>query len=397
MMTSTFSIAAMDRNTGEMGVGVASKVVAVGALVPWAQAAAGAIATQAWTNASYGPEGLRLLAEGLPAKDVIHRLTGADQIRHRRQCGVVDLRGGSAAWTGEKCQPWAGHVLGDGWTCQGNLLAGPEVIQAMTAAFQRASGPLAWRLMTALDAGQAQGGDKRGQQSAALLVVQDKEKHGGFIDRIVDLRVDDHPEPLVELRRLLGLHRQMRPLQKVVDNFVTAAHSDLATVKALLTEHPVLAQARAKWDESGLEAAAHTGQVEIAKFLLAQGAVLDICTAAMLGMADRVQAFLDADPGLARATGAHGVPVMFYSAIGGHRPVAEALYSHGADVNAGEGSNTALHGAALFGRIEMAAWLLDRGANVNARDFRGRTPLGVAADAGHAELVELLKVRAGIE
>ena len=124
MMTSTFSIVAIDRETGEIGVGIASKALAVGSLVPWAQAGAGAIATQAWTNAGYGPEGLRLLAAGSSAHDVIRQLTGTDQNRHRRQCGAVDLQGRSAAWTGDKCQPWAEHSTGDGWTCQGNLLAG---------------------------------------------------------------------------------------------------------------------------------------------------------------------------------------------------------------------------------------------------------------------------------
>lgn len=395
MMTATFSIAALDRETGEIGVGVASKALAVGALVPWAQAGVGAIATQAWTNAGYGPAGLRLLAAGAPAHDVIAQLTGADQNRHRRQCGAVDLQGRSAAWTGDKCQMWAGHSTGDGWTCQGNLLAGPAVIEAMAEAFRRVTGPLATRLLAALDAAQMQGGDRRGQQSAALLVVQDVERHGGLTDRILDLRVDDAAAPLVELRRLLDLHWHLRPPQKVIDEFVIASHGDLTNVKAMLAERPTLVLARAKWDESGIEAAAHTGQHEIAEFLLAQGATLDICTAAMLGDTDKVQAVLDADPGQAGATGAHGIPVMFYPAISGRPAAAEILVSGGADVNAGEGRTTALHGAALFGRAEMAAWLLDRGANVNARDSRGRTPLGIALEAGHTVLAEMLKARGG--
>jgi uncharacterized Ntn-hydrolase superfamily protein len=204
---STFSIVAHDPATGELGVSVASKFLAVGAIVPWARASVGALATQAWANLSFGPEGLDLLAQGLTAVDVVRRLTGNDERRSHRQVGAVDARGGAAAWTGEDCFPWAGHVTGSGFSCQGNILTGEAVVRAIAEAFERTAGPLPERLVTALAAGQANGGDSRGQQSAALYVVKEKGSYGGYIDRYVDLRVDDHPAPVEELRKLLELHR----------------------------------------------------------------------------------------------------------------------------------------------------------------------------------------------
>jgi uncharacterized Ntn-hydrolase superfamily protein len=188
-------------------VGVASKFLAVGAVVPWARAGAGAIATQAWANLSYGPDGLALLEAGHPAPEVVERLTAADERRDTRQVGVVDAVGRAAAWTGKDCSPWAGHVIGDGYATQGNILTGEAVTASMAAAFEASRGPLPERLLTALAAGQAAGGDSRGQQSAALYVVKDKGSYGGYLDRYVDLRVDDHAAPIDELRRLLALHR----------------------------------------------------------------------------------------------------------------------------------------------------------------------------------------------
>src|SRR5256712_3500652 len=204
---STFSIAAADLDTGEFGVAVASKFLAVGAVVPWAQVGAGAIATQAWANLSYGPRGLALLAEGHPAEDVLHRLVEGDGDREHRQVGVVDRRGQAAAWTGNECFHWAGHRFGTGYTCQGNILASDAVVGAMAEDFEVSSGPLPERLVRALDAGQAQGGDSRGQQSAALYVAKEKGSYGGHLDRYVDLRVDDHSTPIVELHKLLELNR----------------------------------------------------------------------------------------------------------------------------------------------------------------------------------------------
>ncbi len=204
---STFSIVAADPATGEFGVAVASKFLAVGAVVPWARAGAGAIATQAWANLSYGPTGLSMLAEGRRADDVMRHLVDSDGNREHRQMGVVDRSGTSAAWTGRECFRWAGHRTGSGYACQGNILASDAVIAAMADTFERSAGPLPERLVTALEAGQTQGGDSRGQQSSALYVAKDKGSYGGYLDRYVDLRVDDHPAPVVELRKLLELHR----------------------------------------------------------------------------------------------------------------------------------------------------------------------------------------------
>ncbi len=397
MLISTFSIVALDREAGEVGVAVASRSLAVGSIVPWARCGVGGVATQSWSNAAYGPEGLRLLAEGLSAEQVVSRLVEADEYRDRRQLGVVDATGRSFAWTGRKCMPWAGHRPGDGYTCQGNLLTGPDVIDAMAQTFESTSGPLPERLLAALEAGQGRGGDNRGQQAAALLVAIERGAFGGIVDRYINLRVDDMAAPIVELRRLLGVYREQRPPQKLIDEFVMASHSDLDKVKALIERHPILAQTRAQWDETPLEAAAHTGQKEIAEFLLSKGAALDICAASMLGKTDRVREFLRKDPAQPKARGAHGIPVLFYPAITGQREAAEILLAHGADVNAAEGGNTPLHGAALFGREDMVAWLLDHGAKVNALDFRGKTPLQHAIERGHTAVADVLRSRGGKE
>jgi len=204
---STFSIVAVDPKTGELGVAVQSKFIAVGAVVPWAKAGVGAIATQSYANTSYGPKGLALLSQGLSAEEVLQRLISEDPERELRQVGIVDAQGRAAAFTGEKCFPWAGHIVGEGFACQGNILAGKEVVEAMAEAFAKSSGTLAERLLSALSAGQRAGGDRRGQQSAALLVVKEKGGYGGFNDRYIDLRVDDHPRPIEELRRLYELHQ----------------------------------------------------------------------------------------------------------------------------------------------------------------------------------------------
>lgn len=203
----TFSIVARDPGPGEWGVAVASRFLAAGAVVSWARAGVGAIATQSFANPAYGPQGLELLASGLSAKEVIDRLVACDPDREMRQVGVVDAAGRAASFTGAKCMPWAGGVTGEDFACQGNILAGSRVVEAMAETFRKTSGPLAVRLVEALKAGQREGGDSRGKQSAALLVVRERGGYGGLSDRMVDLRVDDHPEPLAELERLLGLWR----------------------------------------------------------------------------------------------------------------------------------------------------------------------------------------------
>ena len=203
----TFSIVAYDLTNGDLGVAVASKFLAVGAVVPWARAGVGAVATQSWANTSYGPEGLQLMAEGLTAQEAMERLIAGDEERARRQVGLVDARGNAAAHTGEGCFPWAGQIVGQGYACQGNILVSEETVQAMAQTFEQADGELAERLLAALAAGQEAGGDSRGRQSAALLVVRGRGGYGGFNDRYLDLRVDDHPTPIAELQKLLDLHR----------------------------------------------------------------------------------------------------------------------------------------------------------------------------------------------
>lgn len=203
----TFSIVARDPQTGDLGIAVQSKFLAVGAVVPWAKAGVGAIATQSWGNTSYGPRGLALLAEGLSAAETMARITGDDEHRESRQVGIVGMSGAPATFTGDACYPWAGGVVGEHYACQGNILVSEETVQAMARTFEETSGPLYDRLIAALAAGQVAGGDSRGQQSAALLVVREGGGYGGFNDRFIDLRVDDHPHPIEELRRILQLHK----------------------------------------------------------------------------------------------------------------------------------------------------------------------------------------------
>jgi uncharacterized Ntn-hydrolase superfamily protein len=206
----TFSIVAFDPEQQEWGVAVASKFLAVGAVVPWAKAGAGAIATQSHANTTYGPKGLELLSQGKSADEVIKLLTEEDMGKDVRQVGIVDAKGNAATFTGSKCQAWAGGKTGKHYTCQGNILAGETVIDDMAKAFEESSAPLAWRLLAALEAAEKAGGDKRGKQSAAILVVRDKTGYSGFNDRMIDFRVDDHATPVQELARILAL-RIKRP------------------------------------------------------------------------------------------------------------------------------------------------------------------------------------------
>jgi uncharacterized Ntn-hydrolase superfamily protein len=223
----TFSIVARDPKTGEIGVAVASKFLAVGSIVPWAKAGIGGIATQSWAKTSFGPDGLKMLAEGKSAQEVLDALLEQDDNREWRQIGIVDNQGNSAAFTGKKCETFEGHITGEGYTVQGNMLEGPEVLDAMSIAFQYARGDLAARLLAALVAGDEAGGDRRGRQSAAIYIVREKGSYDGLIDKYIDLRVDDHERPIVELQRLLALHRlflgetdpnKLRPLEGEVLN-----------------------------------------------------------------------------------------------------------------------------------------------------------------------------------
>jgi uncharacterized Ntn-hydrolase superfamily protein len=200
----TFSIVARDPETGDLGIAVASKFLAVGSVVPVGRAGVGAIATQALANVSYGPDGLALLAGGASASVAVQRLTDADEGRDHRQLGIVDAHGKAATYTGGSCIPWAGGRTADGVAVQGNILTGGDVVDAVIETFLGAPGTaFPERLMAALAAGDGRGGDRRGRQSAALLVVREGGGYGGANDRWLDLRVDDHPGPIPELRRIL--------------------------------------------------------------------------------------------------------------------------------------------------------------------------------------------------
>jgi uncharacterized Ntn-hydrolase superfamily protein len=208
----TFSICAYDPEAKEWGVAVASKYLAVGGVVPWAEAGVGAVATQAQVNISYGPAGLKLLKEGKKPQEIFAELLKDDGGKEFRQLGIVTADGEADCFTGSRCLAWAGHKTGKNYACQGNLLVGEAVINDMAKTFEETTGPLAWRLMAALEAGDKAGGDKRGKQSAAILVVKDKRGPNGIGDRMIDLRVDDHKDPVPELARILELRiRKPKP------------------------------------------------------------------------------------------------------------------------------------------------------------------------------------------
>lgn len=206
-LVSTFSIVAFDASTRELGVAVHSRYFSVGSIVPWAEAEVGAVATQSFVNVSYGPRGLQYLKEGLPVDEVIAKLTSEDEEREYRQLGIVDAEGNVAAFTGKKCLQWAGSKTGQNYTAQGNILAGCKVVENMGKQFESTAGDLAGRLVAALLAGDKAGGDARGRQSAALIVVKKGGGRAGYGDKCIDLRVEDHRNPIIELKRLLRLHR----------------------------------------------------------------------------------------------------------------------------------------------------------------------------------------------
>jgi uncharacterized Ntn-hydrolase superfamily protein len=203
---STFSIVARDPSNGDIGIIVQSKFPAVGAVVPWAFAEAGGVATQAWANTSYGPRGLELLGEGKSASDTLKALLKDDEKIEHRQVGIVDSKGLAVSHTGKECMEWAGHIVGNGYACQGNILGGDTVVKDMAEAYEKTEGDLIDRLFAALNAGQAAGGDRRGMQSAAILVVRKDGGYEGGNDRYVDVRVDDHPRPIEELERIFALY-----------------------------------------------------------------------------------------------------------------------------------------------------------------------------------------------
>lgn len=202
-MFGTFSIVAYDPENGDLGVAVASRYLAVGSVVPWAKTGVGAIATQSRCNTSYGVKGLKMLQEGMEPQEVLDKLTEADEGRNTRQVGIVDAAGVSASHTGTVAQAWAGHRFAENYAIQGNILVGEDVVLNMERGFLETEGELSHRLMASLEAGAAAGGDSRGKQSAAILIVRDM--GSGYSDRYIDFRVDDHTEPIVELRRIYEL------------------------------------------------------------------------------------------------------------------------------------------------------------------------------------------------
>lgn len=228
----TFSIVAADPGADEVGVAVQSKFLAVGALVSWARGGVGAVATQAFADVSLGPRGLDLLAEGVEPSAALDRLLEGDEQRESRQVGLVDARGRVASFTGGECFEFASSVIGEGFACQGNIMATDRVVPAMAEAFRVAAGPLAERLLEALRAAQRAGGDRRGQESAAILVAKPGGGYGGNHDRYIDLRVDHHDDPIEELARLLDLHRLY--LQRPSDDDVLDADGAL---EAEIGEH----------------------------------------------------------------------------------------------------------------------------------------------------------------
>ena len=206
MQLNTFSIAACDLDEQAWGIAVASKFLAAGAVVSWARAGVGAVATQAFAKMGYGPNGLDMMAAGKSAQESLEELLAADSEREQRQVGIVDANGGVAAHTGKECFDWAGHLLGKGFSCQGNILTGEETLAAMAETFKSTTGELADRLAAALRAGDLAGGDRRGKQSAAVVVVRPNGSYGGDTDRYLDLRVDDDPEPVTKLLQLVTTH-----------------------------------------------------------------------------------------------------------------------------------------------------------------------------------------------
>ncbi|KXH70521.1 MAG: hypothetical protein AM326_04275 [Candidatus Thorarchaeota archaeon SMTZ-45] len=226
---STFSIVARDSVTGDLGIIVQSKFPAVGSVVPWAKANIGAIATQAWANVGYGPNGLDLLESGMNASETLKTLLDSDEGREHRQIGIVDSKGNAVAYTGEECMEWAGHIVGSEFTCQGNILASEAVVTDMAEAYEITDGDLIDKLFAGLIAGQAAGGDRRGMQSAAIFVVRENGGYEGGNDRYVDVRVDEHPSPIDELIRIFNIY-DMTLLSREDPNLLVKIEGDLLAI-----------------------------------------------------------------------------------------------------------------------------------------------------------------------
>lgn len=319
---STFSIVAYDPDAKEWGVAVQSRFLGVGAVVPWAKAGVGAIATQSWANTTFGPRGLQLLEQGLSAQEVMDRLLDEDPGKERRQVGIVDAKGNVATFTGDRCMDWAGGRTGKNYCVQGNILAGQEVAAAMAAGFEKAQGDLGDRLIASLAAGQAAGGDRRGRQSASLLVVKEKGGYGGYNDRYRDVRVDDHETPIVELKRVYALHKRtfrqrgaggrrsarIDALRKSVWDGIAKEEEDLVKLSDAIWRH---AETSLEETRSAAELA---GYLERSGFSIERG-VADMPTAfvASWGQGEPVIGILgefDALPGISNKAAAERTPLV---------------------------------------------------------------------------------------
>jgi uncharacterized Ntn-hydrolase superfamily protein len=235
----TFSIVGFDPANGDLGVAVASKFFAVGSVVPWAEAGVGAVATQSAANTTFGPKGLAMLRLGLPAEDVLKNLLATDAGREHRQLGIVDAAGEAATFTGKECLAWAGGLTGKNWSAQGNILVSRATVEALGKGFESTKGELAERLMAALETGDAAGGDSRGKQSAALIVVRKDGGYRALSDRYIDLRVDDAKEPIVELRRLVSIALANAWMQHAYTLTEAGKHDDaLAEINRAIKARP---------------------------------------------------------------------------------------------------------------------------------------------------------------
>ncbi|WP_147803114.1 DUF1028 domain-containing protein [Alkalicoccus halolimnae] len=243
----TFSIIGYDPVTEELGVAVQSKFLGAGAVVPWAEAGAGAVATQSFANTAFGPEGIHMMKKGFSPEETAAKLVENDKDKNLRQFAVMDHKGNTAAFTGEECYEWAGHKQGKYCTAQGNILMNGETVDALVSTFEQSEGTLSNRLLAALEAAQNAGGDSRGKQSAALFVVQEGGGYGGYNDRKFDLRVDDHPEPIKELQRLHELHK-LYFSQSDKEDLLSLNGEVLEEVETLLIEGNLLKEKQGKYN-----------------------------------------------------------------------------------------------------------------------------------------------------
>ena len=230
----TFSIVAYDPKNKEWGVAVQSKFVAVGSIVPFAKANIGAIATQALANTSYGPKGLQLLQSGLTASEVLEQVLKGDDLMEERQVGIVDMKGKVASFTGKNCFEWAGHIVGKNFACQGNILASEKVVQGMADAYEDTSGDLIEKFFSALETGQKNGGDRRGKESAAILIVKKEGAYDGGTDRYIDIRVDEHAEPIKELKKVFEIYDMCLLKRDDPEDIIKLEGNNLKLVKELL-------------------------------------------------------------------------------------------------------------------------------------------------------------------